>query len=39
MAAWKNEAEARQEILDLVGEYYHQFMEPVKEFEPGDRIS
>ena len=39
MAAWKNEAEARQEILNLVGEYYHQFKEQRMVFQPGDRIS
>ena len=39
MARWQTEKEAREEILGLVGEYYHAFKEPRKEFEPGDRIN
>ena len=42
MAKWKNEAEAREEIKSLVGEFYKEFKEPVESkenFEPGDRIS
>ena len=42
MAKWKNEAEAREEIKSLVGEFYKEFKEPVeskKNFKPGDRIS
>lgn len=39
MSNWNSEKEAREEILSLVGEYYHQFKEPKKEFEPGDRIT
>ena len=39
MAKWQTEAEARQEILALVGEYYHAFKEPKKAFAPGDRIN
>ena len=42
MAKWKNEAEAREEIKSLVGEYYKEFKEPVESkenFKPGDRIS
>lgn len=42
MAKWKNEAEAREEIKTLVGEFYKEFKEPVESkenFKPGDRIS
>ncbi|MBQ7715551.1 MAG: lipopolysaccharide biosynthesis protein RfbH [Clostridia bacterium] len=39
MAKWNNEAEAREQIKALVGEYYHDFKENKKGFEPGDRIS
>ena len=42
MAKWKNEAEAREEIKSLVGEFYKEFKELVeskKNFKPGDRIS
>ena len=42
MAKWKNEAEAREEIKSLVGEFYQEFKEPVESkenFKPGDRIS
>lgn len=42
MAKWKNEAEAREEIKALVGEFYKEFKEPVESkenFKPGDRIS
>ena len=36
---WKNESEAREQIRQLVGEYYHQFMEKQDAFHPQDRIS
>lgn len=38
---WTDEAQARTEIKKIVGEYYHQFKEPIqkKTFQPGDRIS
>ena len=42
MAKWTSEAEAREEIKSLVGEYYKEFKEPVESkenFKPGDRIS
>lgn len=42
MSRWKNEAEAREEIKSLVGEFYKEFKEPVESkenFKPGDRIS
>ena len=42
MAKWKTEAEAREEIKSLVGEYYKEFKEPVESkenFKPGDRVS
>lgn len=41
MSNWKNEAEAREKIKELVTEYYKDFKEPdmKKDFTPGDRIS
>lgn len=42
MSKWKNEAEAREEIKSLVGEFYKEFKEHVESkenFKPGDRIS
>ena len=39
MSKWNSEAEAREQIQELVAEYYHQFKEPTKPFEPGDRIN
>ena len=42
MAKWSNEAEAREQIKTLVGEYYHEFKKPLESkenFKPGDRIS
>ena len=39
MANWNSEAEARQQILNLVGEYYRDFKQNKKEFAPGDRIA
>ena len=37
---WTNEAEAREQIKELVGAYYHQFKEKqTTPFKPGDRIS
>ena len=39
MSNWNSEAEAREEILGLVEQYYHDFKKPRKEFAPGDRIN
>lgn len=39
MANWNSEAEARKDILDLVADYYHQYKENKRPFQPGDRIS
>ena len=41
MKKWANEAEAREEIRQLIGEYYTQFKKPEQEkpFTPGDRIA
>ncbi len=42
MDKWKNEAEAREVIKSLVGEYYKEFKEPLESkenFKPGDRVS
>ena len=36
---WNSEEEARKQIKELIGEYYHQFKENRKQFEPGDRIN
>ncbi|MEG0305753.1 MAG: lipopolysaccharide biosynthesis protein RfbH [Oscillospiraceae bacterium] len=35
----KTEQESRKAILDAVAEYYHDFKEPKKAFEPGDRVT
>ncbi|MBQ7349171.1 MAG: lipopolysaccharide biosynthesis protein RfbH [Clostridia bacterium] len=39
MSNWKNEAEAREQIKNLVTEYYHDFKEKKGGFKEGDRIS
>lgn len=39
MARWIDENSAREEIKNLVTEYYKQFKESKKSFTPGDRIS
>ena len=39
MSEWKNEAEARQKIKEMVAEYYRDFKEKKEAFKPGDRIS
>ena len=41
MIKWKNEIEAREQIKDLVAEYYREFkkLEQEKTFMPGDRLS
>lgn len=39
MAKWNSETEARDQIKQLVGEYYHEFKEKKEPFHPGDRIS
>ena len=42
MANWKNEAEAREQIKDLVADYYKDFKAPAESkenFKPGDRVS
>lgn len=39
MGNWNNEAEAREQIKELVGQYYHDFKEKKEEFKPEDRIS
>lgn len=38
MKNWKNEAEARNKIRQLVTEYFHDFKDNRKKFEEGDRI-
>lgn len=39
MADWKNEAEARKQIKELVTEYYHKYKEKKAAFQVGDRIN
>ncbi len=39
MARWETEEEARREIKELVGEYYHAFKEKKEPYKAGDRIS
>lgn len=39
MTRWSSEEEARNQIKELVGEYYHEFIEEEKRFSPGDRIN
>lgn len=39
MSTWNNEAEAREQIKEMVAQYYHEFKEKKEEFKPGDRIS
>lgn len=39
---WNNEADAREQIKEMVAQYYHDFKEPKEskaDFKPGDRIS
>ena len=36
---WENEAQAREEIKQLVGEYYQLYKKSSGEFKPGDRIN
>lgn len=36
---WKNEAEARKEIRELVSQYYRDFKATPESFHPGDRIN
>lgn len=38
MANWNNETEAREQILSLVSEYYHDFKETKEPFKEGRRI-
>lgn len=39
MKQWNNEAEAREQIKDMVALYYHDFKEKQRAFKFGDRIS
>lgn len=39
MGSWNTEEEARGIIKEMVAEYYHDFKEKKKPFQPGDRIS
>ena len=37
--SWENEAKARNQIKDMVAQYYHDYKEKKKPFSEGDRIS
>lgn len=39
MVDWKNEAEAREQIKDMVAEYYHRFKEEKDTFKEGERVT
>lgn len=39
MADWMNERKAREQIKQLVADYYHDFKEKREPFRPGDRIA
>lgn len=39
MARWSSENEARENIKELVGEYYREYKTKKEPFKPGDRIS
>lgn len=39
MGRWSCEAEAREQIKELVAEYYHDFKKTRNDFKPGDRIN
>lgn len=39
MSNWNSEAEAREQIKEMVAQYYHDFKEKKEPFEEGDRIS
>lgn len=38
-ADWNNEQQAREQIKELVTQYYHQFKEKKEPFQPGERIT
>lgn len=38
MQEWENESQARQEILELVTQYYEKFKKDEKPFVPGERV-
>lgn len=37
--SWNNEAEAREQIKEMVAQYYHDFKEKKKPYKKGDRIN
>lgn len=39
MAEWKNEEDAREQIKELVAQYYHDFKEKKEPYREGDRIN
>ena len=38
MGVWKNEEQARQQIKEMISNYYRQFIEQKAPFQPGERI-
>lgn len=38
MGVWKNEEQARQQIKEMISDYYRQFIEQKAPFQPGERI-
>ena len=39
MMKWKNETEAREQIKEMVAQYYHDFKENKEGYKPGNRIT
>ncbi|MCM1100964.1 MAG: lipopolysaccharide biosynthesis protein RfbH [Acetatifactor muris] len=39
MGNWRSETEAREQIKEMVADYYHDFKETKADFKPGDRIN
>lgn len=39
MITWKNEREAREQIKELIGEFYHEFLEKKEPYRAGERIA
>lgn len=39
LGTWDSENEAREQIKQMVAQYYHEYKEKREEFKPGDRIS
>ena len=39
MSTWNNEAEAREQIKEMVAKYYHDFKEKITPYKEGERIT